>query len=68
MNGLHGKGRGNMYIDLQVETPVNLSKEQRDKLEELQASLQKGKNSNGKSTSPESEKFFSKAKEIWKDL
>ncbi len=68
MNGLHGKGRGNMYIDLQVETPVNLSEEQREKLEELQVSLQKDNNSNGKSTSPESEGFFSKAKEIWKDL
>jgi molecular chaperone DnaJ len=69
MCGLHGKGRGDMYIELLVETPVNLSKDQREKLKEFEASLhpQKGA-AKTKSTSPESEGFFTKAKELWEDL
>jgi molecular chaperone DnaJ len=68
MSGLHGKGRGDMYIDLQVETPVNLTKEQKEKLNELQAILKPAGKGGGKSTSPESEGFFQKAKELWDDL
>ena len=67
MNGLHGKSRGNMYIELQVETPVNLSKEQKQKLEEFRATLKNGGKVTGKSTSPESEGFFTKAKKFWND-
>ena len=65
MNGLHGKGRGDMYIEIQVETPVNLSKVQKDKLREFEATLKVGKKN---LTSPESEGFFAKAKEIWGNL
>lgn len=68
MNGLHGKSRGNMYIELQVETPVNLSKEQKQKLEEFRETLKNRGKVTGKSTSPESEGFFTKAKEFWNDL
>jgi len=71
MPGLHGRGRGDMFIDIQVETPVNLTKEQADKLREFDAMLRKGgkgAKSGGKSTSPESEGFFAKAKELWEDL
>jgi len=68
MSGLHGKGRGDMYIDLQVETPVNLTKEQKEKLNELQTLLKPASKGGGKSTSPESEGFFEKAKELWDDL
>ena len=63
MTALHGKNRGDMYIELLVETPVNLSREQKDKLKEFVA-LGKG----NKTTSPQSEGFFSKAKELWEDL
>lgn len=68
MSGLHGKGRGDMYIDLKVETPVNLTKEQKEKLNELQAMLKSVGTGGSKSTSPESEGFFQKAKELWDDL
>ena len=68
MSGLHGKGRGDMYIDLKVETPVNLTKEQKEKLNELQGMLKSHDEGSKKSTSPESEGFFKKAKELWDDL
>ncbi|MBK20551.1 MAG: molecular chaperone DnaJ [Rhodospirillaceae bacterium] len=68
MSGLHGKGRGDMYIDLQVETPVNLNKEQKEKLQAFQSTLKSSGKGSGKSTSPESEGFFAKAKELWDDL
>ena len=63
MIAMRGKGRGDMYIEVQVETPVNLSKEQQQKLREFDG-LDKG----GRTTSPESEGFFAKAKELWEDL
>ena len=53
---------GDMYIEIIVETPVNLSKRQRELLEEF------GSGKNAKSTSPESEGFFAKVKELWQDL
>ena len=65
MNGLHGKGRGDMYIEIQVETPVNLNKVQKEKLRDFEAELKIGKKN---LTSPESEGFFAKAKEIWENL
>lgn len=56
-----GSLRGDMYIHVQVETPVNLSKKQKDLLKEFdKASTTKN--------SPESESFFSKVKEFWEDL
>ena len=64
MTGLHGRGRGDMFIEIQVETPVNLSKRQQELLREFE-----GENKGGKrSTSPESEGFFAKVKELWEDL
>jgi molecular chaperone DnaJ len=67
MVGLHGRGRGDMYIEVGVETPVNLTKEQKEKLREFEALGTKGGDKT-KSTSPESEGFFAKAKELWEDL
>ncbi len=71
MSGLHGRGRGDMFIDIQVETPVNLTREQSEKLREFDGLLKtgaKGKKAGAKSTSPEAEGFFTKAKELWEDL
>ena len=62
MTALHGGRRGDMYVEVQVETPVNLSAEQRD----LLAAFNKA--GKGRSTSPKSEGFFQKAKELWDDL
>jgi molecular chaperone DnaJ len=68
MSVLNSKNRGDMIIDVRVETPVNLTKDQRAKLKEFRDSLKKGKKGSAKSTSPESEGFFTRAKELWEDL
>jgi molecular chaperone DnaJ len=65
---LRGKGfsvlrsavRGDMYIQVSVETPQNLSRRQRELLEEFEAEAQ----GHGKG-SPESEGFFTKVKEFF---
>ena len=64
MSVLRSSARGDMYIEVQVETPVNLNKKQKEVLREFEKGAAKGKDSN----SPESESFFSKVKEFWEDL
>tara|TARA_Y100001954_G_scaffold239060_1_gene310671 strand:+ start:6516 stop:7655 length:1140 start_codon:yes stop_codon:yes gene_type:complete len=65
MSVLRSQARGDMYIDIVVETPVNLSKRQEELLREFQGE----KPAKGESTtSPESEGFFSRVKELWEDL
>ena len=64
MTGLHGRGRGDMFIEIQVETPVNLTKAQQELLHEFETAGKGGK----ASTSPQSEGFFTKVKELWEDL
>ncbi len=61
MSVLRSAGRGDMYIELSVETPSKLSKRQREILEEFASE-------SGIHTSPESENFFNKAKRFWDDL
>jgi molecular chaperone DnaJ len=57
---LRSAARGDMYIQVAVETPQNLTRRQRELLEEFEAeSLGNGKGS------PESEGFFSKVKEFF---
>ena len=36
---LNGRGRGDLYVQLKVQTPTKLSKRQRELLEELQQTL-----------------------------
>ena len=61
MSVLRSGQRGDMYVELSVETPSKLSKRQRELLEEFaQVS--------GEETSPESTGFFNKAKRFWDDL
>lgn len=62
MSVMRAQARGDMYIHANVETPVNLSKRQRELLREFE------KAADGKHNSPESEGFFSKVKEFWEDL
>lgn len=65
MSVLRSQARGDMFIDVVVETPVNLSSRQ----EELLREFQNEKPGRGKSsTSPESEGFFSRVKDIWDDI
>jgi molecular chaperone DnaJ len=61
MSVLHSSQRGDAYIEIFVETPVNLSGKQKDMLKEF-AGKDPSKNS------PESAGFFNKVKEFWDDL
>lgn len=62
MTVLRSSARGDMYVQSQVETPVNLTKKQRELLREFDES------GGGKSHSPEAEGFFTKVKELWEDF
>ena len=57
---LRSAARGDMYIQVAVETPQNLSRRQRELLEEFEAEGEK--HAKG---SPESEGFFAKVKEFF---
>jgi molecular chaperone DnaJ len=61
MSVLRSSSRGDMYIHTAVETPVHLTKKQKDALKEFEAAGSKGH-------SPESERFFAKVKDFWADL
>lgn len=61
MSVLRSSSRGDMYIEVQVETPVKLNKRQKELLEEFDKDF-------SKESSPESEGFFTKVKEFWEDL
>ena len=63
MSVLRSPSRGDMYIEVMVETPVNLTKRQQELLREF-AEAGDGK----RATSPEAEGFFAKIKEFWEDL
>ncbi len=54
--------RGDMYVHAAVETPVNLTKKQKDLLKEFDGEKP------SKANSPESENFFSRVKDFWEDL
>lgn len=62
MSVLNARQRGDMYVEARIETPVNLSRKQRELLQEFE------KAGSGRSFSPESEGFFAKVKEFWEDL
>lgn len=63
MSMLRTTSRGDMFVELSVETPVNLTKRQKELMEEFRA---EGGDENAHS--PESGGFFSKVKELWEDL
>jgi len=65
MTVLNSKTKGDMYIEIFVETPVNLNKKQQDMFKTLDKDLS-GKD--GKKHSPESSGFFDRMKDIWSDL
>jgi molecular chaperone DnaJ len=60
---LRSAARGDMYVQVAVETPQNLTKRQQELLAEFEREAEKS----GKS-SPESEGFFAKVKEFWEGL
>ena len=62
MSVLRSQQRGDMYIQAEVETPVDLTRKQRELLQEFETA------GGGRTHSPESEGFFTKVKELWDDL
>jgi molecular chaperone DnaJ len=63
MSVLRSPSRGDMYIEIVVETPVNLTKRQQELLREF-AEAGDGR----RATSPEAEGFFTRVKEFFEDL
>jgi len=61
MPQLRGNGFGDLYLQIKVEVPVNLSREQKILLEKYKE-LEESKNN------PENESFFKKAKSFWDNL
>ncbi len=61
MTELHGHSRADMFCEIVVETPVNLSRRQQELLREFEQA------GNG-ATHPESEGFFAKVKDLWDEL
>ncbi|MBI1215183.1 MAG: molecular chaperone DnaJ [Alphaproteobacteria bacterium] len=67
---LKGKGmsimrsphRGDMFVEVVVETPVNLTKKQKELLQQFSGDAPENK------TNPQSSGFFDKVKELWEDL
>lgn len=57
MPALRGGGAGDLYIELAIETPVNLSSKQKELLREFEGL--------SKENNPESVDFFSKVKSFW---
>jgi molecular chaperone DnaJ len=60
---LRSAARGDMYVQVAVETPQNLTAKQRELLEQFETEAEKS----GRS-SPESEGFFARVKEFWDGL
>lgn len=60
MPGLRGGNHGDLFIELQVETPVNLTSRQREILEEFDKI--------SADNSPQSSSFFNKVKSFWEDM
>lgn len=62
MSILRSSAKGDMYIEVAVETPVNLSKKQKELLKEFE------QGADTKTTSPAADSFFTRVKEFWEDL
>ena len=58
MPALRGGGTGDMFIELAVETPVNLTPRQKEILKEFDEISEEN-------TNPETRSFFSSVKSFW---
>jgi molecular chaperone DnaJ len=56
---LRSAQKGDLYVELAVETPVKLNKRQKELLREFEAESQTG-------TQPEAEGFLARLKDFWK--
>jgi molecular chaperone DnaJ len=64
MNIMRSDAHGDLYIEIFVETPINLSGKQKDIMKKLADELTSEKAGH----SPESESFMQRMKDIWSDL
>ena len=64
MKVLNSDKRGDMYVEMALEVPVNLSRKQKDMLKDFREAGKTGK----AGQQPQSEGFFSKVREFWDDL
>ena len=62
MTVLNQKGRGDMFVEVLVETPTGLNAEQKDLLQQFCES------GGGEAACPQSQNFFAKAKNFWDDV
>lgn len=62
MPGLNGRGRGDLVVEVDVETPTRLSKRQRELLEEFRTLEAE------RPSSPKSANFFTRIREKWDEL
>ena len=67
VKSVRGQGMGDLLCSVNVEIPVNLSREQIELLEKFQQSLDEDAN-NGKSHSPKTATWFSKVKKFFDDM
>ena len=63
MSVLRSRSRGDMFVQVFVETPQKLTKKQKEILKEFD-----GAGKDQKIHNPESEGFFTKVKDLWEDL
>jgi molecular chaperone DnaJ len=61
MNVLRSSRRGDLYVNVFVEVPINLSSKQRELLEQFE-------NESDSRSNPKSSGFFKKVKDLWNDL
>ncbi len=61
MSQLRRKGRGDMFVDLRVETPTNLTPRQKELMKEFCAA-------GDGNDCPQSNNFFDKAKDFWDNI
>ena len=62
MTQLNQKGRGDLYVEVQVETPVGLNAKQKELLQEFCES------GGGEASCPQSRGFFERAKNFWDNV
>ncbi|MDR0661968.1 MAG: molecular chaperone DnaJ [Holosporales bacterium] len=62
MTAVRSNVRGDMFVHVQVETPINLTNKQKELLEAFEGE------SDSQQTSPQSEGFFSRIREFWQEI
>jgi len=60
MPGLRSSTKGDLFLEISVETPVNLTAKQKELLKEFETL--------SKDNSPESKNFFGKVKGFWEGM